>query len=185
MKIHWENRTYIITVSILLLSIIIFPIYSSYTYNKTLENDTDRLYQTAKQLGYKESDYLNYRHVYSNGIDASYDVLELLFVTNLTPEEFKNKVNRLPLDIEEGSSTLEDTPNYLYYSFDELKKYLELKDLNNEQQYPTLTRWLYIFEPKSKKTWTVSYAQSGENEQWYYNNSQIDGNIVQLEFKRR
>jgi len=86
-----------ITIALVSLIAIVYSLIAHITSrNQQLYNqDSAILYKIASQLGYKSDDYLNFERSYAGGIDGNFDVLTLLYVTEIPLDQFITRVDGL------------------------------------------------------------------------------------------
>lgn len=164
--------------------------YSTAKSKVDYEQDVQYFYSLARKLGHNEGNHLKFNRNRAIGIDAAYDNLEILFHTDISYEEFSVIVSDLGFN---GGNSYTPSPasqGFLYNPWDDLKSGLSLRHENNgqnvgedEQIQPLVRKWL-LYDVERYKSIKIAFAEPVNDEEWFYNNQILYGNIVQIEFDR-
>lgn len=180
---NWKQKVlFLFMMFVVLGGVIGYIKYSDKREEERLKNDTQNLYEIAGKLGYTSEDYLNFHWSYASGIDASYDTVSLLFITEKPREEFSQLVRNLEFE-ERNSFSYEDI---FSDASDELKKGLWLgSESGGGNMKANITYW-DLFDKSVSKQVSIRYADGiDDNNLWKYNGKQFPFAVIELNLNRQ
>src|SRR3989344_4551462 len=172
------KRIYVIL--LIILFGISFFLVNHYIDKITYDRDVKRLYDSAGKLGWTQEKHLNFFRSYASGFGldtGSYDVVELLYKTDQSSEEFSLAVKNLGfkgyLDFTDNSHIDEKDYNFLD-KYTPLKEKLYLQNKKSgllTSNYPKTYAW--ILESKDGQQITIEFAESMSENTWLYDRKKL------------
>jgi hypothetical protein len=162
------------------------------------DKDHEKLYNTARELGYQDTDLLEFKHIHGWG----YNLFRLLFSTQDSSDVFSAKVERLGLKVVDNhigepyltKFTMEEPPKNgggLGVTILALRKnifFIEGKSTNSSfsTEEESNLYWWQLHDDAFGKTYSIMYSDTnGVGNSWDFRGKQVEGNVVKLELDRR
>lgn len=149
--------------------------YDKYQYNQAVKKTTI----LAEQLGYDTYNHLALGRVYNT---LYYDNIVLLFTSNLSPEDFKLKMDGIRLEVISEYPRRPDYP-YIPPQFTDDKVRSKLSFTKDGFPDPYISGW---WLREDKKAIKIEYVDSNQKSNVFeYDNKLNKGNLVIIEYSNR
>lgn len=190
------RKNYIITLS-LVLAVGIFCVLpiGAFLLDGWLryQRDVDTLTSTAAKLGYNSNNHLNLFESHGSlFLGAYYNVIDLSFYSQDSPEQFTDKVKKLgfaqeyyfPQRQELSASFLAVSVNRPSSSkIVSLNNHYTIEDFNSGYPKPIVTSW--ELKDSQRRKFIIYYARPpSPQDSWLYDGKKLPGNVVVVELDR-